>query len=517
MVRDLTGRSAPASRAATLLLGLLFGLYVVLLAVYVVVGRHWTDEGWYLNAARLVAAGQVPYLDFAFTQAPGFPYLYALPQVVFGPSFWVGRLTSLAFALGTGLFTLYAARRLGGPWGAILAFGFFALNIYNVHFLTVILTYPAATFFLTGALAALTAPWPAPARVAVALVAAALATGIRFSAAVPFAALLVYALLLLGRRPLALFALLPGLAGLGLIFGPFLLADPVVARFNILGYHVEDASLFETIWRSRFYWINFLPGHLAWAIGGPLLLVLAWRTGWRPRRPNARSGLLWMIAGVTVAITILHALPENPQAKYQTLIAPWACVLLGAGIVWLAADRGWSWATRAAVVLPLIALPFALQVAGNAVLAMARGELSPRFSEIDVGDGRLPLAEIESIGDFVAANTPPGEPVATLFTSIAVAANRPVLPGLEMSIFSLTPAPAGQTERLRLTTPGALTEDIAAGRPAAIITEQTLLSFIPQPVIDERYCLARRDTGIGQFQETVDVYLRRSDGRCPGA
>ena len=33
-----------------------FGVYLALAAAYLVLGRHWTDEGWYLNAARLVGA-----------------------------------------------------------------------------------------------------------------------------------------------------------------------------------------------------------------------------------------------------------------------------------------------------------------------------------------------------------------------------------------------------------------------------------------------------------------------------
>ena len=369
--RQLTDHP-PGDPAAHRLQRILGTVYVLGLIGYLIVGRHWTDEGWYLNASLLVAQGKLPYLDFAFTQSPGLPYLYALPQLIFGPSLWIGRLTSLVFALGTGWLTLYAARRLGGEWAAVWAFGFFALNLYTVHFLTVVLTYPAATFFLAAALACLVAPWPAPWRVGAALVLAGLAVGVRFSAVFAYGAILVYALWLLRRRPGQWISLLPGLAILGLVFGPFWLADPVATRFNVLGYHVDQASWPEIVWRSRFYWINFLPGYLSWTLLGPVLVVIAWLRGWRPLRSVGQHPVLWLLAVTVVVTTLIHALPENPQAKYQTLLAPWAAALVGVGLVRLARWQGWLSVTRPRLVVLLVSLSLLLQIAGNLALA-ARG------------------------------------------------------------------------------------------------------------------------------------------------
>jgi hypothetical protein len=241
------------------------------------------------------------------------------------------------------------------------------------------------------------------------------------------------------------------------------------------------------------------------------LLGLAWRRGWRPAR---QDGILWLLGVTVVLTTLVHALPENPQAKYQTLITPWASILVGVGLVRLARWQGWSWAFRSKLAVVLVCVPLLSQIAGNAGLALWRGELSPRFSEIDVADGRLPLAEIEELGAFVRQNTPPGEPVATLFTSIAVAADRPVLPGSEMAIFAIS-LPADSANRFHLTTPEQLQAAIEQGRPSAVIVEQTLRGTIPEIAIMSRYCLARQATTIGQYREPVEIYLRRGDGRCP--
>ena len=72
------------------------------------------DEGWYLNAAKLLTEGRVPYRDFAFTQAPMLPLVYSW---MFN---WVGHygllggrvVTALLGALGT-LLAVWLAMRTG--------------------------------------------------------------------------------------------------------------------------------------------------------------------------------------------------------------------------------------------------------------------------------------------------------------------------------------------------------------------------------------------------------------------
>ncbi|NLB56843.1 MAG: hypothetical protein GX811_13975, partial [Lentisphaerae bacterium] len=55
-------------------------LTVVLLALNIYLGDLNQDEGWYLYAADKVVAGEMPYKDFAYTQGPVMPYVYALAQ-----------------------------------------------------------------------------------------------------------------------------------------------------------------------------------------------------------------------------------------------------------------------------------------------------------------------------------------------------------------------------------------------------------------------------------------------------
>ena len=74
-------------------------LYIIFSIVYLLWGRLNADEGWYLYASRLVFKGQIPYRDFAYTQAPLLPYIYGIPQAVVHSSILVGRMTSVLFSL----------------------------------------------------------------------------------------------------------------------------------------------------------------------------------------------------------------------------------------------------------------------------------------------------------------------------------------------------------------------------------------------------------------------------------
>ena len=57
---------------------------VILSAANLYLGDLNQDEGWYLYAAQLVASGQWPHIDFAFTQGVGEAFRKIYPQIVRG-------------------------------------------------------------------------------------------------------------------------------------------------------------------------------------------------------------------------------------------------------------------------------------------------------------------------------------------------------------------------------------------------------------------------------------------------
>ncbi|HYV44792.1 MAG TPA: hypothetical protein VFA20_08025 [Myxococcaceae bacterium] len=86
--------------------------FAALAARYVRVGALGPDEGFYGMAARLAMRGLVPYRDFAYAQAHGFPYLHGALAEVAGFGLMPQRILCAAYA-GAAVVALGAAAQLG--------------------------------------------------------------------------------------------------------------------------------------------------------------------------------------------------------------------------------------------------------------------------------------------------------------------------------------------------------------------------------------------------------------------
>jgi hypothetical protein len=131
--------------------------WLALAALHVWMGELNQDEGWYLLAARLLRAGKMPYRDFAFTQPPMMPLVYAMVWP------WVGRfgllggriltaLTGLGGVLMASWLAVRVAPRGAQRLTAALAAVFCAVNVHQSYFTTVVKTYSLAALFLTSGL-----------------------------------------------------------------------------------------------------------------------------------------------------------------------------------------------------------------------------------------------------------------------------------------------------------------------------------------------------------------------------
>lgn len=131
-----------------------------LLAANMILGDLNQDEGWYLYAARLVHDGEVPYRDFAYTQAPVLPFVYAIPAPLVGRyGLIAGRFFTAVLGLAGALVAAALAARLA-PQGrrsetAVLAFVLIMINVYQAYFCAVVKTYSLAGLFLVSGFLAL--------------------------------------------------------------------------------------------------------------------------------------------------------------------------------------------------------------------------------------------------------------------------------------------------------------------------------------------------------------------------
>ncbi len=130
-----------------------FLAFLVLGFAAVYMGGLNQDEGWYLYAANLVSEGRVPYADFAYTQGPVMPYVYALFVSIWAKFGLLGaRLFTLFIgALGIFLAALTAHRFAESEKkdsAALLVFLALAVNLYHLYFLAIPKTYALSSLFI---------------------------------------------------------------------------------------------------------------------------------------------------------------------------------------------------------------------------------------------------------------------------------------------------------------------------------------------------------------------------------
>jgi len=354
---------------------------LALAAANLVFGNLNQDEGWYLYAARLIATGQVPYRDFAFTQGPVMPYVYAFFQPVIN---WGGLAAGRGITALLGLAGAVLAAVLAGKLAssglkssaALLCFSLVAVNVYQSYFCTVVKTYSLSILLLVLAFLLLhRAIAGSGGRIAVMLSAAllALAAATRASAAVALP--IVFCLLLWERRkikfPAWLYFFLGGAIVSVLVLGPFLAKCPFNFYYFAGRYHSlrEGGGLAETLvfkcgFLSRVFqayfvcfavWLAALAikltsttrGHPEQSEGSPphkqswqRFLALFGMTPHPSSLETCHSDLnrvfpllkraLWLCA---IAISLVHFFAPFPYDDYEVFVYPLFAVAVSAMII----------------------------------------------------------------------------------------------------------------------------------------------------------------------------------------
>lgn len=284
------------------------------------------DEGWYLMAARRVSQGKMPYRDFAFTQAPLFPYVFQIAQPLVKTFGLAGGRLFQFFWFGMTFWVLLWNCRTNGskkayPFAALLVICLLGLNAFQLQYTATVKTYTLAGYFLSLSMLG----WltyqrnPRPATLILCALALAAATATRLSLGlffVPLGLSLMAKRQTVSDRPWILFAL-AGFLGLACFFGPFLLLAPEGMKFGLLDFHanrqVDAPLLLKTGFLSRVTQ-SFFP-----AVVALLCLLRSWRS-WQP-------GLRAMGLGIG-AVSILHLLAPLPYDDYQVALYPTLVLLI---------------------------------------------------------------------------------------------------------------------------------------------------------------------------------------------
>ena len=509
------------------------------------------DEGWYLYAARMVAEGRQPYADFAFTQGPVMPYVYALSLP------WVDAWGVAGGRLFTGVLGLagaFCAAWLAGRMTAgdddgdkrravarLLTFILVGVNVYQWRYLTMVKTYGACGLFLMMGFLLLTVRHSRRGVPAVVLsgVTMALAAGTRSSAGVVIP--LVFAWLWMERRreirsyrraassrersdngasidrrtPLW-FAAGAGVT-LAVCFLPFLIMAPEGLWFGLVEYHagrspggLGPALAYKAGFVSRLVQAYFVAIAVAVVLG-----VLRLARGWRAAVRNL-SGAVASFPGLVLAsvlvVTLVHILAPFPYEDYQVIVYPLFAAVIAKEI---SAFRFH---------------PSSLSVSLCLLLSLAAAFSSPVNQEWFVAGrdrvwwplkAQTSLANLRTAAVWVRGATKSTDLLLTEDAYLAVEAGRRVPQGLELGPFSYYPdMDRERAARLRVlnremmwrllkSTPApvaALSEwSFAIGAPAVAELSPEEQETLWRLVRD-RYWLAAQLDGFGQGRTTLRLY-----------
>ncbi len=293
------------------------------------------DEGWYLYAARATSQGMLPYADYAFTQGPLLPLVYAGFQPVVDRFGMLGARSATAIlALLAGCFAILTAsltaKRGVTLVAAVLTAILILVNVYHSYFTTIVKTYALASVVLMGGLLA-TVGVTDRRRAAWALIAGlllGLSAGVRFSLgiALPIVGLFfLFRRRVLGDRCWLLFGL-GGAGALLAVFLPFVLHAPEGLKFGLLDYHGarEVGSPLQLLVYKMGFLSRFTQAYFVFT----LLAVMGWvfrnrlpgsSPGGQNRGPFSWNSALWLVG---IAISAVHFAAPFPYDDYQVVAYP---------------------------------------------------------------------------------------------------------------------------------------------------------------------------------------------------
>ncbi len=494
-----------------------------------VLGELNQDEGWYLYAARLVAEGQWPYRDFAFTQAPLLPLAYSLVQPLLE---WggvaAGRAVTGCLTLLTALLAAALAHRLapreGKGWAALAAFLLVAVNVYQSYFGTVVKTYALCGLLLTAGawLLALARDRRSLLLHAMAGLLLAAAAGARISAGLMLPVAGLYLLQQrerCGRAAWLAFGLGGGL-GLMAVFLPFIFSAPEAFRTLVLEYHSARSAggplsllVFKVGCLARVVQAYFVAAALA--LG--LLVAHTVRGAKAERDPLVFT--LWI--GLA-ALLLLHLSAPFPYDDYQVPLYPLFGALLAAALA--RALSAWEGPRQLAALVALLLINGAAAFSSplnQGWLVLGRDRIWWRMRE------QPALLQLREVGRALRSGRTSSDLLLTQDLYLAVESGLRVPRGLEMGPFSYYPGlDRAGAEALHVVNRDMLEELIRdAAAPVAAFSEYSFVMAAPEveklsaveqagwwALVDASYALQREVPDFGQGATRLKIYQRRTGG-----
>lgn len=401
----------PARRLVTGL-AVLFGLLILVeTGLLVWFGQHNVDEAWYLEAARQVTAGRLPYRDFFFPQTPLTAWLFTLPAgLAPGHAFLAARIFVAVLFLASCLAVWATAHALGGRFAGLVVVAVHALSPWLVY--KSVLARPAgpATLLLVLSACALLLSHRRSGLLPVAVLLSGLATLTRASA-VGFAAVIFVYAVRHSSGPLRRRCVGAAIASAA-VLGVLVALAPEQAWFGIFDYHQINAPegaarrLHATLVSRPATVVVFLPGYM---VAG----VLSW-IGLRSK--PGRDDPAWLPAARAtwwgcVAFVAVHVAGGEWYVEYLSPVLPVITLLFGVATTRMAFLPSGT-ASQRFDLQPVLAAAGVLSVLVLVPMTARQEAL--------VAPDQTPVSSADRVATFLRSHTRPGDTVLALSGEIAL-------------------------------------------------------------------------------------------------
>ncbi|MGB3974854.1 MAG: hypothetical protein WBM02_02810 [bacterium] len=395
-------------------------LFIGLGAYYILYGRVFLDAGFYLNAAREICAGHMPYRDFFYVQGPVYPYIYGPILNVFGFSVLNARILSLIFGLSALVLAGMTAFRSGGRMGALIALAALATVPSHAYYFSSVKLYSLSAFFLTAAFYILSSRKSLVLRHTFGLILALLAAAVRLTLAPAVLVVVVYIVYesFVLRRIFPWAAILTtSIIALGLAL-PFLIADAEAVIYYLIGIHTsaEEGVYFFSFAKQLKVLIKIALLYPIVTLGILFIIIKLFD---RNHRKSLKRLDLAMIFSV-LAVTTAHLTANWFSVGYQSVVMPLTAALVG--------GLSGRWITEKRF------------MKSGVVIGIGLIAVSCFYSWREpVWSGESVPAWLDNVAREIESRTEPGSSVAACSSVFALQANRPITAGFGGAPFTYAP------------------------------------------------------------------------------
>jgi 4-amino-4-deoxy-L-arabinose transferase-like glycosyltransferase len=497
-----------------LFISLSLAFYIFTSLTYLYLGKIHVDEPFYFTISNLINDNYIPYRDFFYTQTPLFPYIFSLPQKLFGHNLYIGRLTSIFFGLLTFLLVTECAWKIGNKSSAVIASALIGFNPFLIYHFTFVKLYSLLAFLLILTVRFLLSDLDSKIKYPIIALILSVGTATRITL-LPTLVIVGLFIILIKReiKPFIGYIISCSICNL-IIFTPFIMKAKDQIIYGVWGYLMDrDVLPISGIFKAKFLFLSEFSRHFSLFF---ILLVIAsikffsdkrFKEHFQKKNINEIT-LSWILL---IILALPHILTKiSYVCEYLSFLMPLLALLTS----FKAAKLYDSCDTKDFKTL----FPIVLLIASLITWTSNIRDFIRYKNKIP------PVKYINQVSEYLETKTKKNDQILSFNNAIVILSDRKILPGYEMNSCSFDPAwNENRCKKHRILNVDMLSTIIKNKQVGGIlITENTFLGNFPSfynlnrkevtrdtlmPLIKKFYTLDRTFPDLGNMSETAYLYL----------